>query len=73
MMTKVDITPGTYAPTELRKGYHKFLSMLKERNKVCVYLPVIPITTKSAIVEPDEIPTWMLALVRHFTKTSRIK
>ena len=71
--TKVDITQGVNASTELRTGYYKFLLMLKDKNETCVFLPVIPLTRDSAIVEPDNIPTRMSALMRHFTATSRIK
>ena len=72
-MTKVDIFPGADGPTELRTGYHKLLSTLKNINKMCVFLPVSPLTTDSAIVHPDKIPTRMSALMRHFIVTSRIK
>ena len=73
LMTKVDITPGADAPTELRTGYHQLLLMLKNIIETCVFLPVSPLTIHSAIVEPDEIPTRMSALMRNFTATSRIK
>ena len=72
-MTKVDITPGADAPTELRTGYHKLLLTLKEKNETFVFFPVIPITTNSALVDPEEILTRMSALMIHFTETSRIK
>ena len=70
---KVDIIPGAVTPTELRTGYHKLLSMLKDRNETCHFLPARPFTTNSAILDTDDIPTRMLALMSHFTATLRIK
>ena len=72
MTTKVDITPSADAPTELRTGYHKFLLMLKESNKKCVFLLVSPLNMGNAIVELDDIPTKISALMRHFTATLNI-
>ena len=63
----VDIIPGAVTPTELRTGYHKFISTLKESNEICVFLPVISLTTDNNIVEQDDILTRMSALMRHFT------
>ena len=70
---KVDITPGADAPAELRTGYHKFLSKLKENNNTCLLLPVITLITDNAIVEPDNILTNIPALMRHFMATSNIR
>ena len=73
MTKKVDIMPVADAPSELRTGYHKFLSELKESKNTCVLLPVIPITTDNNIVKPYEIPTNISVLMRHFTATWKIR
>ena len=70
---KADITPGAEASLELRMGYHKLLSTLKESNKTCILLLVIHLTMDNTIVEPEEIPTNMSALMRHFMATSKIR
>ena len=57
------------APTEIRTGYHEFLSAIKESNESCVFLPVTPLKKDSAIVDPEEILTKMLAPMIHFTTT----
>ena len=54
---KMDITMGADAPTELRMGYHKLLSTLKDSNKTCVLLPLSPLITENSIVETDNILT----------------
>ena len=73
LTTKVDIMPVADAPLELCTGYHQLLSALKESDVTFVFLSVIPLTTESAIVDPDMILTRMSMLMRHFTSTSRIK
>ena len=71
--TKVDITADADAPTELCTGCRKLLSTLKESNETCILLPVRTITTYNAIVEPDNIPAKIPALMRNFTATSKIR
>ena len=71
--SKVDIMPGADTPTELRMGYHKFLSMLKESNDTCVSLPVSPLNTENAIVELEDILTKMSVPMRQFRETLKIR
>ena len=71
--TNVDITLGADASKELRMGYHKLLSAIKGSNETRVFLPVIPLSTDNAILEPDSILTKMSKLKRNFMETSMIR
>ena len=73
MSTKIEISQGGDVTSDLRSGYHKLLTILQECNETCVFLPVIPLSKDCAIVDPDELPDKMSALMKHFTVTSRIR
>ena len=70
---EVNITPGSDGPNKLCTGYHRLISMLKERYDTSFPLLMSPITTDSAIVGPNDIPIMISLLMRQFTATSRIK